>query len=212
MQYLIEGMKVYSLEDGTELTKSARYAIELFLKSPDFDIGIIERKLSKFKEKYGVFVTLYEWQTHMLRGCIGFPRGFESVSKLLPQAAIAAATEDPRFDPVSIRELKELIVEVSILSEPKRITGTPEEIMKSIKIGEDGLIIEYGYYSGLLLPIVAVEERWGPKEFLENVCLKAGLPPNKWREPGVALYKFSTQVFREKSPEGEVEEVELEQR
>ncbi|MGC8675971.1 MAG: TIGR00296 family protein [Candidatus Micrarchaeia archaeon] len=202
-------MKAYSLEQGKRLVKEARNIIELFLSTPKFDIALAEKRLAQFDQRYGVFVTLYEHQTHALRGCIGFPRAFEQVKKLLPQAAIAAATEDPRFNPLDKRELDSIVIEVSILSEPVRIEGKPEEIPKQIKIGEDGLIIEYGYHSGLLLPIVAVEGQWSSREFLENVCLKAGLPAHTWMRHGVALYKFSTQVFREKSPGDDVEEILL---
>ncbi|MEM0146959.1 MAG: TIGR00296 family protein [Candidatus Micrarchaeaceae archaeon] len=202
-------MKVYSLENGTRLVREARNAIELFISSPKFNTEIIEKRLAEFDQKFGVFVTLYEFQTKSLRGCIGFPHAFDTVKKLLPQAAIAAATEDPRFEQVSKRELEYIIVEVSMLSEPKKIEGSPEKFAKQIKIGEDGLIIEYGYQSGLLLPIVAVEEKWNARQFLENVCIKAGLPEHAWLSKGVSLYKFSTQVFREKSPGGDVEEVKL---
>ncbi|MGC8628760.1 MAG: TIGR00296 family protein [Candidatus Micrarchaeia archaeon] len=202
-------MQVYTSEQGEKLVKNARYTIELLLTSPKFTPELIEKRLAEFDQRHGVFVTLYEYQTMQLRGCIGFTEGIEPMSKLLPQAAVAAATEDPRFEPVSKEELQSIIVEVSILSEPKPIKGTPEEIEKQIKIGEDGLIIQYGFYSGLLLPIVAVEEKWTAKEFLENVCLKAGLPPYTWRQSGVSLFRFSTQVFREKEPNGKVEEVKL---
>ncbi len=203
-------MRVYTLEQGKRLVRAARNAIEIFLTSPHYSNSLIEKQLEGFEEKHGVFVTLY---THLpepvLRGCIGFPQPIDSVKKLLPQAAIAAATEDPRFEPVSKEELDQLIVEVSILSTPEKIKGDAYEIEKSIKIGEDGLIIEYGYHSGLLLPIVAVEEKWNAREFLDNVCIKAGLPTDTWRRPNVSLYRFSTQVFREKEPNGEVEEVDL---
>ncbi|MEM3781689.1 MAG: TIGR00296 family protein [Candidatus Micrarchaeaceae archaeon] len=202
-------MKAYSLEQGTRLVKEARNAIELFVSSPNFNSEIIENRLSDFNQKFGIFVTLYEFQTKSLRGCIGFPHAIDTVRKLLPQAAIAAATEDPRFAHVSKRELEYTIIEVSVLSEPKRVLGKPEEFAKRIKIGEDGLIVEYGYHSGLLLPIVAVEEKWNARQFLENVCIKAGLPEHAWLSKGISLYKFSAQVFREKSPEGEVEEVRL---
>ena len=202
-------MQVYTLEQGAKLVKNARYTIELLLTSPKFSTELIEKRLAEFDQRHGVFVTLYEYQTMSLRGCIGFTEGIEPLRKLLPQAAIAAATEDPRFEPVSREELQSIIIEVSILSEPKPIKGKPEELEKQIKIGQDGLIIQYGFYSGLLLPIVAVEEKWTPRQFLENVCIKAGLPAYTWRQQGVSLFKFSTQVFREKEPNGQIEEVKL---
>ncbi|MEM3204842.1 MAG: TIGR00296 family protein [Candidatus Micrarchaeaceae archaeon] len=202
-------MKVYSLEEGEKLVKMARYAIELHLKSPNFSKSIIERQIGEFNQRYGVFVTIEHYPTKELRGCIGFMKAAGPIKSSLVDAAVAAATEDPRFVPLSHRELNDVTIEVSILSEPKRITGTPEEIEKSIKIGRDGLIIEYGFYSGLLLPIVAVEQKWNAREFLENVCIKAGLHKESWKQPGVELYTFSTQVFRETEPNGSVIEINL---
>ena len=171
---------------------------------------MIENTLSEFNEKAGVFVTINHYPTMSLRGCIGYPRAIGPVKKLLIDAAIAAATEDPRFIPLSVGELNDVIIEVSILSEPQQIKGTPEEIKKEIKIGRDGLLIEYGYYSGLLLPVVAVEEKWNVEKFLENVCIKAGLHPHMWKRSDITLYKFQTQVFREEEPNGKVVEIKME--
>ncbi len=206
-------MKAYTLAEGVELVKAARHTIDLWTKSPNFRNSVIEGTLEreKFSQSYGVFVTLNNYQTGSLRGCIGFIEGIKPMKNLLVEAALAAASEDPRFVPVSARELDDIIVEVSILSRPERLRGTADEIKKKIRIGIDGLIIEYGYHKGILLPIVAVEEKFGPIEFLENVCLKAGLPKDMWRREGVSLYHFSTQIFREKTPGGDVEEVRLEQ-
>ena len=203
-------MKTYTLKEGEKLVKAARNAIELYIKSPRFEKSMIENTLSEFNEKAGVFVTINHYPTMSLRGCIGYPRAIGPVKKLLIDAAIAAATEDPRFIPLSVGELNDVIIEVSILSEPQQIKGTPEEIKKEIKIGRDGLIIEYGYYSGLLLPIVAVEEKWNVEEFLKNVCIKAGLHPNMWRRSDITLYKFQTQVFREEEPNGKIVEIKME--
>ncbi|MGC9129494.1 MAG: TIGR00296 family protein [Candidatus Micrarchaeia archaeon] len=203
-------MKTYTLKEGEKLVKAARNAIELYIKSPRFNKELIEKTISEFVEKAGVFVTINHYPTMSLRGCIGFPRAVGPLKKLLIEAAIAAATEDPRFMPLSVEELNTVIIEVSILTEPQEIKGSPEEIKKEIKIGRDGLIIEYGFYSGLLLPIVAVEEHWDVEEFLENVCIKAGLDRNAWKRSGVSLYKFQTQVFREEEPNGKVVEIQME--
>jgi uncharacterized protein (TIGR00296 family) len=202
-------MKVYSLEEGKKLVKAARIAIELYLKSPYFDKKVVEREISSFKEEHGVFVTIEHYPTKELRGCIGFIKAPGPIKSSLIDAAIAAATEDPRFVSMSHRELEDVTIEVSILSKPEPITGSPEEIKKQVKVGRDGLIIEYGFYSGLLLPIVAVEQGWDSEEFLKNVCIKAGLSPHMWRQNGVSLYRFETQVFREEKPNGEIEEIKM---
>ena len=203
-------MKTYTLKEGEKLVKAARNAIELYIKSPRFEKGMIEKTLSEFNEKAGVFVTIDHYPTMSLRGCIGYFKAIGPVKRLLVEAAIAAATEDPRFIPLSVGELNDVVIEVSILSEPQQLKGTPEEIKKEIKIGRDGLIIEYGYYSGLLLPIVAVEEKWNVEKFLENVCVKAGLHPNMWKRSDITLYKFQTQVFREEEPHGKIVEIKME--
>lgn len=203
-------MKAYSLRDGEKLVKAARHSIELFLTVKDFKREVVENTLDGFDERHGVFVTLSHYPNKVLRGCIGFIEAVEPIKKLIIDAAIAAATEDPRFVSVSHLEFEHLVVEVSVLSKPERISGHSEELIKQIRIGKDGLIIEYGYHHGLLLPLVAVEEGWNAEKFLDNVCIKAGLPTHTWKQHGVSLYKFSTQVFKELEPRGTVEEVKLE--
>jgi uncharacterized protein len=200
----------YSLEEGKELVYHARHVVESVTTSPRFNKKVLQEHLYKFTQRHGLFVTIEFYPTKALRGCIGFPQPIGPVSQLLVDAAFAAATEDPRFVPVSKNELEHLIFEVSILTEPQEIKAkSPSAIPKQIKIGRDGLIVRYGYRSGLLLPIVAVEEKWDEEQFLDNVCIKAGLPEHTWKSHDVPISKFSTQVFREKEPKGEVEEVIL---
>jgi hypothetical protein len=202
-------VRVYTLGEGERLVKAARQAVESCVSSSNFDRGVIEKILEGFDQKSGVFVTIYNYPTRTLRGCIGFIEGIEPIKKLVVDAAIAAASEDPRFAPISLREFEHIVMDVSVLSKVERVQGAPEEIKRQIMIGRDGLIVEYGYYRGLLLPIVAAEEGWNPEEFLENTCSKAGLPEHLWKQQGVLIYKFTTQVFRELSPGGRVEEVRL---
>ncbi len=200
----------YSLEDGAFLIKAARNAIELYLKSPRFSRLMVERTLERFNTSTGVFVTLEHYPTRTLRGCIGYANPVGPLKKLLVEAAIAAAFEDPRFPPISEQELSELIVEVSILTKPEHIgSASVSGRLKEIKVGRDGLMITYGFKSGLLLPVVAMEELWNKEEFLRNLCLKADLPEDAWKRPEISLYKFSSQVFREAEPSGAVEEVQL---
>ena len=204
-------MRIYSIDEGEKLVKAARYSMELYITSREFKNEVIEKTLPDFTQKYGVFVTIYHYPTKTLRGCIGFTEGIGEVKKLLVEAAIAAATEDPRFVEVSHREFGHMVLSISVLSRSEKIHGSPEEIKKQIKIGRDGLILEYGYYKGLLLPIVAVEEGWSPEKFLDNLCLKAGLPEHTWKQSGVSIYKFSAQVFEETEPSGRIKEVRSEE-
>ncbi|MEM0149692.1 MAG: TIGR00296 family protein [Candidatus Micrarchaeaceae archaeon] len=201
-------MKIYTLSEGEELVRAARSSIELHLKSPHFNKSIIKDALKGFTDKYGVFVTLTHYPTNTLRGCIGFLNGAYPVSEAVIEAALAAATEDPRFVSVSHYELDELLIEVSILSNEIPLGKTAASRERSIKIGRDGLIIRYGFYSGLLLPEVAVEEGFNKKEFLAAVCEKAGLPSSYWTQQNVKMYRFETQIFKEEEPNGKIKELD----
>lgn len=200
-------MKRYSIEEGRLLVKAARNAIEIFVTTANFRREAVEATLGGFNSRHGVFVTLHHYPTRTLRGCIGFTEGAKPISKLLVDAAVAAAAEDPRFVPVMESELGRIIVEVSVLGPAERLRGEGDALRDQIRIGADGLILEYGYHRGLLLPIVPVEQGWGAEEFLDNLCAKAGLRPHIWRQHGIALFRFSTQVFTEVEPRGKIEEV-----
>jgi uncharacterized protein (TIGR00296 family) len=140
-----------------------------------------------------------------LRGCIGYPLPDKSLFNALEDAAISAATEDPRFSPVKYKELDSITFEVTVLTPPKKIiVSKPEEYLSEIKVGRDGLIIKHGFYSGLLLPQVPIEYGWNEEEFLEYTCEKAGLPKNYWKNPGTEIQKFEGIVFKEEKPNGRV--------
>jgi len=99
---------------------------------------------------------------------------------------------------------------VSVLTQPEPVEcESPEERVKRVKVGRDGLIVQLGQYSGLLLPQVPVEEKWSEEEFLCHTCRKAKLPADAWRAPGVKLFCFQAQVFGEETPGGNVREEKL---
>ena len=128
----------------------------------------------------------------------------------LEDASIAAAVEDPRFPPVKSEELDSITFEVTVLTPPQTIkVDNPQEYPGKIKVGQDGLIVRYGYNSGLLLPQVPIEWGWNAKEFLEHTCEKAGLPQDYWEKPEIEVQKFQGIVFKEKEPKGEIIEEEL---
>ena len=203
-------MNFYSLEEGTRLVHAARNAMELSIASREFKSDVVERTIPEFGQKHGVFVTIYHYPTNTLRGCVGFTEGMGEVKRLVIEAAVAAANEDPRFVPISHLEFEHSIMEVSVLSKAERMHGSTEQICKDVRVGRDGIIVEYGYNRGLLLPVVAVEQGWSARQFLENTCLKAGLPQHAWTNDSTYVFKFSTQVFKEVEPRGEVKEVHLE--
>lgn len=196
------------VEVGVESVRRARRAVELALGPPS-ETPASKRLADAFEEPRGVFVTLHE-PDGALRGCIGFPRPYHPLGRALADVAVSAALEDPRFPPVTVDELPRLLFEVSILTRPERVPGrSPGERAAAITIGRDGLIVEGHGTGGLLLPQVAVEQGWGPKEFLAETCLKAGLRPEAWLDPAVTVLRFSARIFRERRPGGEVVEVPL---
>ena len=197
-------MHEYSLDEGKRLVSAARHAIELSLRSPQFKREVVKSLTDGLNEYDGVFVTLEHYPTRALRGCIGFPRAVAPVGEAVIDAAIAAAFEDPRFVPVSHKELDRLLIEVNVLTKPDEIPGPAEQRYKRIKIGRDGLIVKYGLYEGLLLPSVAVEQGWDARTFLDETCVKAGIPASSWKQQNVRLLSFRSQVFREKEPGGAV--------
>ena len=197
-------MRLLSKEEGEKAVKLARKAIESYLERREI---IKERLGGVFEEKRGVFTTLTKHGE--LRGCIGFPYPVKRLDEAIIESAIAAATEDPRFPPVKLEEMDEIIVEVTVLTPPKKVEVKPQERPKAIEIGRHGLIVKYKYFSGLLLPQVAVEHNMDEEEFLTQTCLKAGLSPDCWLFNEVELYTFEGQIFKEEEPRGKVIEVKL---
>ena len=191
-----------SNDDGHVLVKTARIIVTQYLKNGT------KAKLEKeftdnFSFKSGVFVTLNT--TLGLRGCIGYPLPDKSLFDALEDAAISAATKDPRFPAVKSKELDSITFEVTILTPPEKIVvSKPEEYLSKIKVGRDGLIVKHGFYSGLLLPQVPIEYGWNEKEFLEYTCEKAGLPKNYWKNSETEIQKFEGIVFKEEKSNGDM--------
>jgi len=142
----------------------------------------------RLNEKRGAFVTLHKGGE--LRGCIGNIRGSQQLYKTVAQMAEEAAFNDPRFQPVSREELKDLDIEISVLTPLRRI-----EDVEEIETGKHGIYIEKGFFSGLLLPQVATEYGWDRKTFLEHTCYKAGLHRDAWKEEDTKIYIFSADIF-----------------
>ncbi|HPD44616.1 MAG TPA: AmmeMemoRadiSam system protein B [Candidatus Woesebacteria bacterium] len=146
---------------------------------------------SKLNEKLGAFVTLRK--NGQLRGCIGLFEPNLPLYQVIQQMAIAAATEDPRFYPVSYDELKEIKIEISVMT-PKKLIDDYHKI----ELGKHGVVIERGGRSGTFLPQVATETGWNLDEFLGELCSqKAGLPRNCYRDSQTKIYTFEAEVFEE---------------
>jgi len=176
------------------ILKLTREAIETYVKTGK-KISAPERYPKELDEKKGVFVTIYK-KPKELRGCIGFPYPQIPIIRGLIEAAIEAC-KDPRFSPLSKEELKDIWIEISILSKPKLIeVRSQKDCLEKIEPGKDGLILQKGYCSGLLLPQVW-EEIPVKEDFLEALCMKAGLLADEWLDSSTKIYKFKVQAFKE---------------
>ena len=188
--------------DGVLLVKTARQAVTEFLSNGN-RIKLETELEKKFSFDSGVFVTLNK--PDGLRGCIGFPMPEKKLSHAIIEGAIAAATEDPRFPPVTTKELDDIMFEVTVLTPPMEIdVSDPMEYLTKIKVGRDGLIVRHSFYSGLLLPQVPGEYGWSVEEFLQHTCHKAGLEKDFWKSGKAKIEKFEGIVFKEETPNGEV--------
>lgn len=171
-------------DDRAHLLNVAREAIVAHLENRKYD----PIETEETKRKSGVFVTVKV--DGELRGCIGLIRSHTPLAQAVADMAVAAASDDPRFAPLTLEELDRTTIEISVLS--------PLEVVRrldAIKVGRDGLMIKVDMHSGLLLPQVAVDHGWDYIEFLEQTCLKAGLPKNGYKDKSAEIYKFTAQVF-----------------
>jgi AmmeMemoRadiSam system protein A len=139
----------------------------------------------------GVFVTLKK--AGRLRGCMGTLDPKQPLAEAVRHAAATAALGDPRFPPVSPSELRDLSIEVSVLSPP-----WPMGTIDDLEIGTHGIIVQKGMQRGLFLPQVAAEHHLDKHTFLSRCCAeKAGLAPNAWQDGETAVLLFTAEIFRE---------------
>ena len=187
------GSDVFPMEEDEKksLLKLARGTINYYMEhgkmpQPE-DVGVTITP--NMQQVAGAFVTLQ--QKGQLRGCIGeiFPR--RPVFEAVIEQAVNAAVNDPRFKPVSPREVPGLHIEISVLTPPR-----PVDSWKDIEIGRHGMILNKRGRQALFLPQVAPEQGWGIEETLTHLAMKAGLPPDAWRE-GAQYSVFEALVFGE---------------
>lgn len=200
-------MKPFSHEEGQQLVKVARDSVERLFNGLDPDPQYSVQSMVQA----GVFVSIHDFSAgrKILRGCVGFPLPKGEFYPSLEEAAVSAATKDPRFKPISKGELDKVIFEVSVLNPPELITvAKPAEYLDMVSIGVDGLILRWREYSSLLLPQVASEYDWTVDQYLKNLCCKAGLPADMWMNCDVKIYKFSCIIYRESKPRGLVYRVD----
>jgi AmmeMemoRadiSam system protein A len=169
------------------LLAHARAVVEAVVRgeAPPQASGLSDRRVP------GCFVTLRQIKTGGLRGCRGTLFQPRPLAAAVAFAAAAAAIDDPRFPPVRASELRDLAIEISLLTKPRPIEPS------QVEVGRHGLVIRLGGRLGLLLPEVAADYGWDVDTYLQAVCAKAGLPPDAWREPSAQLLAFESQAYCE---------------
>lgn len=201
-------MMPFDHEEGKQLVRIARDSVERLFsdRGPPSSQYSVQSRIQA-----GVFVSIHDFSAGdtTLRGCVGFPLPKGEFYSSLEEAAVSAATKDPRFKPISKEELDKVIFEVSVLNRPELIiVAKPVEYLDMVKIGVDGLMLRWREYSSLLLPQVASEYDWTVDEYLRNLCYKAGLPPDMWMNDDFKIYKFRCIIYRESKPRGVVYRVD----
>ena len=196
----------YSDEDGNFLVRLARKTVDEYVtqkmkSEPPKDTA------EHLRQKSGVFVTLNSTSGNRvsLRGCIGRPYPSQPLVEAVIDSSIDSAVNDPRFPPLTPRELDTIIVDLSVLTPPEKIEySKPEDLLSLVKVGRDGLIAVQGRWRGLLLPQVPVDWKWNTLEYLEHTCNKAGLPEDAWKDPKTEFMSFQAEIFGEENPRGNV--------
>jgi AmmeMemoRadiSam system protein A len=174
-----------SREQRQTLLALARASIVGRVADPEATVAAVT---VDWPEASGVFVTIK--RGGQLRGCLGTLQNRDGLGAEVVRCAADSATKDPRFPPVTAEELPELSLEISVLGPVEPITPRPE----AFTIGVHGLVVEQDFHRGLLLPQVATEWGWDAEQFLRQTCVKAGLPPDAWRQ-GARVYRFAAEVF-----------------
>lgn len=193
-------------EDKDALTLAQKKRL-LDIARQTMDEYVRTGKILEFREtdprllrEEGAFVTIHKQER--LRGCIGNILGRGPLYQTVRDMVIAAAAQDPRFDPVQTQELNDLDIEVSVLSKPRVIQNVAE-----IVLGKHGVIVSQGPgHQGVFLPQVATETGWSKEEFLNQLCAqKAGLAPDAWKNPKTKIEIFTAQVFDKKDVQWRME-------
>ncbi|MFO7950272.1 MAG: AmmeMemoRadiSam system protein B [Candidatus Fermentibacteraceae bacterium] len=181
-------------DSGDEISAQTRQRLcemaraELERAAADEPPGEYEPADPELQLPRGAFVTYRRGGE--LRGCIGSIRPVQPLGEAVARMARQAADEDPRFPPISRDELEEIRLEISVLSPLRLVEDTSQ-----VEVGEDGLYLIQGGRSGVLLPQVPVEQGWDRREYVRNLAMKAGLPPDGYDPDRALLFRFGAQVF-----------------
>jgi len=191
--YNPEGGRMLNNSQRKRLLEIARASIQTYLQSgKKLELSETDPLLM---QEMGAFVTLNKHGE--LRGCIGNLASRDPLYLTVRDMAVEAAVDDPRFNALTLSELKDIEIEVSVLSPLKKVDSAAK-----IEMGKHGVLVRKGYQSGVFLPQVATETGWSKEEFLNNLCSqKAGLAQGAWKDKNTELYIFEAEVFSEKGKE-----------
>ena len=175
------------------LLADARESIASKLEGRQPQYGNESESGAALREPCGAFVTLHNTAgERSLRGCIGRMTATLPLQETVRIMAREAAFGDPRFPPLRPGELELCQIEISALS-PMSVCPDPRQV----KVGVHGLYLIRGSRAGVLLPQVPVEQGWNLDEYLDYICIKAGLPAGSCDAPDTTLYTFTAVVFGE---------------
>jgi len=199
-----EAQKVtLSYDDGARAVELAREAVESYVRN-----GSREQPGSMrdaFYNRTGAYVRLQSTRGRgSLRGCAGGYQSSDQLGHVIVDAAIQAASDDSCGSEVTPAELSNLTVSVCTVTDVL-LTDDP---LADLELGRHGVAVSKGDQSGWLYPTVPLENGWSGPEYLARVCRKAGLPPTAWQDDDVMVTLFEGAVFRERDPEGSVEELQ----
>ncbi|MCL2209349.1 MAG: AmmeMemoRadiSam system protein A [Treponema sp.] len=180
-----------SAEEKKILLHDARETMSAELEKRKPVYSDLIKSSSNLNEPCGAFVSLHD-ENRQLRGCIGSMAARLPLIQTVRAMAKEAAFGDPRFPPLKKEELPRCHIEISVLS-PMIPCPDPRQV----KVGVHGLYLKRGGRSGVLLPQVPVEQGWDLKQYLDYICIKAGLPPLSYKEPDAELLTFTAVVFSE---------------
>jgi uncharacterized protein (TIGR00296 family) len=191
-----------SYEDGARAVELAREAVESYVRNGQREQPGSMR--DAFYARTGAFIRLESTRGRgSLRGCSGGYQGDEQLGHVIVDSAIRAASDDSCGSEVTPAELSNLTVSVCAV----RNVVLTDDPVADMELGTHGVAVDAGSDSGWLYPTVPVENDWSESEYLARVCRKAGLRPDAWRDDDVMVSLFEGQIFRERDPEGSIEEL-----
>jgi len=197
--------------EGEFLVKLARHTFVTLLTQVELD-PLPADIPANLREKHGVFVRIARsqgtpWTKDLeILGCFGYPIPMRELVLATIDSTVGCAVRIVALNAFRTDQLDNLLFEVSVLTKPELLkvrTGT--EYPKRIRLGKDGLFVQVGFASGLILPQVSIESNYDERDLLSECCFKAGLPFDSWLTwRDIDVYKFQAEIFRETGTDGRV--------